>query len=181
METHIKLAKDVFVDENLLYIIRIDREICAFSETEEAARKVVDLLIQDETKRQQATDPSGKNLKVFREDIKDGANVVTQKLGYLYNGAVTTVCTVDFIVIPHVYASCIPHPPPPPALEVPEVASIVEEKTLPAFCDEVVAVLPVPSEPVPSPPSEVENITRPTIDALEKVIRSLEATVVNSD
>ena len=170
METHIKLAKDVFVDENLLYIIRIDREICAFSETEEAARKVVDLLIQDETKRQQATDPSGKNLKVFREDIKDGANVVTQKLGYLYNGAVTTVCTVDFIVIPHVYASCIPHPPPPPALEVPEL--IVEE---------TVVTLPVPTEPVPCPPSEVENITRPTIDALEKVIRGLEASVINSE
>lgn len=155
MESHIKLVKDVFIDEkNLIYTIRIDGETCAYSDAECEAKKIVDTIIQDEIKRQQAI-PS---IKVLREDFENGSHVVAQKLGYIYNGTLYKVCTVDFVPIPLVYRTN-PPPLPPPLPPVSVIETVIEDIVL------------------PSEPPKVDAVT---IDGLEKIIRQLETNIVDA-
>ncbi len=95
---YITITPEVTVDDKILYLIRMDKEEMIFVNTEHEAQLVIDSIAAAESKRLK-----DKWTKVFRQDLEIEQKIVlsTQALGVMMNGAITKVCTIDYIPVGH--------------------------------------------------------------------------------
>jgi hypothetical protein len=96
----IKITPEVRMDSKVLFLIRVDGEEMAFSDSSREALLIVDSTAAAEQKRLEC-----EWVKVFREDINNGQKVIisTQTLGYLTNGCINKAAVIDFIPVGHAY------------------------------------------------------------------------------
>ena len=96
----IKITPEVRMDDKVLYLIRVDGEEMAFTNSSKEALLIVDSLAAAEQKRL-----GNEWTKVFRQDLNEGQKVVisTQSLGYAINGGIYKAVTIDFIPVGHSY------------------------------------------------------------------------------
>jgi hypothetical protein len=96
----IKITPEVRMDSKILFLIRVDGEEMAFSDSSREALLIVDSTAAAEQKRLEC-----EWVKVFREDLNGGQKVVisTQTLGYITNGGINNAATIDFIPVGHAY------------------------------------------------------------------------------
>ena len=95
MSTMYKITPEVCTTDNKCFIVRIDSEECCFVDSKAEALRVVESLT--EAKIREFESPSK---KVFREGNEDCYKVITQSLGYLYNGEPHIKCTIDYVEVP---------------------------------------------------------------------------------
>jgi hypothetical protein len=96
----IKITPEVRMDSKVLFLIRVDGEEMAFSDSSREALLIVDSTAAAEQKRLEK-----EWVKVFREDLNGGQKVIisTQTLGYVTNGGIINAATIDFIPVGHAY------------------------------------------------------------------------------
>lgn len=95
-----KLTPEVDLTDDLLYLVRCNKEELCFVGSKEEAVLTLDSLAHSEVERLQ---DEGGHLKVFREDLGDGSIVIsTQKLGLIYDGVVVKAFVYDAIPVARV-------------------------------------------------------------------------------
>jgi len=95
-----KITPEVRMDSKVLFLIRMDGEEMAFSDSSKEALLIVDSIAAAEQKRLE-----DEWTKVFRQDLNEGQKVIisTQSLGYVANGGIYKAVAIDFIPVGHSY------------------------------------------------------------------------------
>ncbi len=97
-QEQVKLTPEVEVDSTIFYLVRIDKEVVGYTESEECAKVILDSFAAREMERM-----TDEWTKVTREDLQDGKKIVlsTQQLGRVYHGSMLPTMVLDFIAAPH--------------------------------------------------------------------------------
>ena len=117
----IKITPEVRMDSKTLYLIRMDGEEMAFSDSSKEAHLIVDSVAAAEQIRLK-----DEWTKVYRQDLNGGQKVVisTQALGYAVNGGIYKAATIDYIPVGHAFLIKGRHELPQEEEEEEEIASV---------------------------------------------------------
>lgn len=99
----ISLCHEVYMDEHIQFLIKIDKEEAMFVKTLEEAKQIVNSLAVDEVKRKKTE--GDRWIRVYREDTNDGRKVViaTRAIGIVYNGSLKRDTVFEIVPVGHAF------------------------------------------------------------------------------